>query len=388
MDRDEIRSGGEMSKLKIFLAAAALCAGAYFAASKIFQERNGAALVFSGSIEAHQIRAGSKVGGRVSEVLSQEGDFVKPGQVLVRFEAGDVFARKSQMAAALRQTEAQLLKLQRGFRPEEIAQAKAAVESAQAQLTLLKKGTRHEEIEIAQSELDSAQTEYDNALDTFHRVEKLYKTNDVPQQNYDDAKAKVDFLSAKKASLQKQVKLLKAGARPEEIQSAQKRVEEANARFTLLKRGNRFEDIEAAKAAVEQAKANISAVEVQIEELDVKSLTRAVVEVVDVRPGDLVPPGSTVATLLEADQLYVRVFVPETKLGFVQLKKKVFISVDSFPARKFAGVIEQIAAQSEFMPRNVQTLEERAHQVFMMKVKILEGADVLRAGMAADVIIP
>ncbi len=388
MDRDEIRSGGEMSKLKIFLVVVALCAGAYFAASKIFQERNGAELVFSGSIEAHEIRVGSKLGGRVAEVLVREGDHVKPGQVLVRFETGDLLARWQQAKAAVKQAEANLKKLQRGFRPEEIAQAKAATDVAQAQFMLLKKGARHEEIEIAQSELDSAQTEYENALDTFHRVEKLYKTNDVPQQNYDDAKASVDFLKSKKQSLEKRLKLLKAGARPEEIQSAQKKVEQASAQWKLVKKGSRSEDIEAAEAMVEQSVANLHVLEENGKELEVKSLTHAVVEVVDVRPGDLVPPGSTVATLLESDQLYVRVFVPETKLGFVQLKKKVNISVDSFPARKFSGIIEQIAMQSEFMPRNVQTLEERAHQVFMLKVKILEGADVLRAGMAADVIIP
>ncbi len=359
----------------------------YFFAQKYFLKENEGALVVSGMIEAHEIRVGSKLGGRVVAVLVREGDYVKPGQVLVRFDGTDLIPRLEQARAGVKQAEANFKKLRHGFRPEEIAQAKAATGSAQAQLTLLKNGTRKEEIDIAESDVASALTEDDNALDTFHRVDALYKTKDVPPQDYDAAKSKLDFASSRKDAASKKLKLLKAGARPEEIKAAQKKYEQVDAQWKLLKKGNRSEDIEAAEALVEQAVAALHALEADARELEVKSLTNTVVEVVDVRPGDLVAPGSTVATLLESDQLYVRVFVPETKLGFVQLGKNVKIKVDSSPEKMFDGKIEQVAMQSEFTPRNVQTREERAHQVFMVKVKITEGADVLRAGMAADVII-
>lgn len=371
----------------IFLITVISCAGAYFLASQFLKEQDGHSLVVSGMIEAHEIRVGSKLGGRVQDVLVQEGAHVKAGDVLVRFDGTDLIPRLEQARAAIKQAEANLKKLRRGFRPEEIMQAKAAAGSAQAQLTLLQNGTRKEEIDIAVSDVASAQTEYDNALTTFHRVEKLRETNDASQQDYDTAKSKLDFSLSRKDAASKKLKLLKAGARPEQIQAAQENYEQANAQWKLMKKGNRSEDIEAAEALVEQAVANLHALEADARELEVKALTDAVVETVDVRPGDLVPPGSPVATLLESAQLYVRVFVPETKLGLVQLGKNVKIKVDSFPEKMFDGKIEQVAMQSEFTPRNVQTREERAHQVFMVKVKILTGADVLRAGMAADVII-
>src|SRR5262249_17801310 len=120
-------------------------------------------------------------------------------------------------------------------------------------------------------------------------------------------------------------------------------------------------------------------------ETQVVAPTAATVEVLDVRPGDLVAPNTPVATLLERDQIYVRIYIPETELGHVQLGQKAEVRVDSFPKEVFEGVVEQINQQAEFLPRNVQTREERVHQVFGVKVRINETSGKIRAGMAADV---
>jgi len=84
----------------------------------------------------------------------------------------------------------------------------------------------------------------------------------------------------------------------------------------------------------------------------------------------------------------VRIYVPETQLGHVAPGLVVPISVDSFPGRSFRGRVESVASQGEFTPRNLQTADERADQVFAARVRIEEGADVLRAGMAALVRVP
>ena len=79
----------------------------------------------SGTVEARNIRVGSKVGGRIEKVLVREGDRVKAGQVLVTFD-------DKELRASLNQTKANAEKMQRGFRVEEIAQAKAAAAEAKA----------------------------------------------------------------------------------------------------------------------------------------------------------------------------------------------------------------------------------------------------------------
>jgi multidrug resistance efflux pump len=112
---------------------------------------------------------------------------------------------------------------------------------------------------------------------------------------------------------------------------------------------------------------------------------QATVEVLDVRPGDLIPQSTAVATLLERDQLYVRIYVPETQIGRVKVGQKAELRVDSFPGEAFPAEVEQIQQKAEFLPRNVQTVEERAHQVFGVKLRVRDSGGRVRAGMAADV---
>jgi multidrug resistance efflux pump len=109
------------------------------------------------------------------------------------------------------------------------------------------------------------------------------------------------------------------------------------------------------------------------------------VEVLDLRPGDILAANAPAARLLEPAELYVRIYVPETQIGHVQPGLEVPITVDSFPGRSFAGRVESVAHQGEFTPRNLQTADERADQLFATRVRIEQGADVLRAGMAASI---
>ena len=67
---------------------------------------------------------------------------------------------------------------------------------------------------------------------------------------------------------------------------------------------------------------------------------------------------------------------------------EVDVRVDSFPHRTFTGQVIFVARQAEFTPANVQTAEERSKQVFRVKVLLKQGLNVLRPGMAADVVLP
>ena len=85
--------------------------------------------------------------------------------------------------------------------------------------------------------------------------------------------------------------------------------------------------------------------------------------------------------------MWVRAYVPEARLGQVRLDEKVPIRVDSFPGRRFSGRVSFIAHEAEFTPKNVQTPEERSKQVFRVKVTLTEGQELLRVGMAADLLL-
>jgi HlyD family secretion protein len=333
--------------------------------------RRDTALQGSGTVEARDIRVGSKVGGRIDKVLVREGDTVKPGQVLITFD-------DKELLASLDQTRAAAEKAVRGFRTEDIAQARAAAAQAKADYELRKNGYRKEDIDAAQSEVQRAAADEVRAHLDFQRYEALSRNDLVSKQQRDTAEANWKMALAQQQNLQHKLDELKRGYRPEEIASAEAHYQEALATLQKYERGNRREDVDSARAAYAYDEA-------RFREREVIAPSAATVEILDVRPGDLIAPNTPVATLLEKDQIYVRIYIPETEIGGVKLGQKAEVRVDSFPKTVFDGVVEQINQQAEFLPRNVQTREERVHQVFGVKIRINDPAGRVLAGMAADV---
>jgi RND family efflux transporter MFP subunit len=149
-------------------------------------------------------------------------------------------------------------------------------------------------------------------------------------------------------------------------------------------------NVEASRMQVAQARAQLADIEAQLKEMQVVAPQDCVLETLSVKVGDiLVPPFSQeVATVLLTKHLWVRVYVSETWLGFIQDGDQVRVRVDSFPRVDFPGVVEQVSRQAEFTPRNVQTVSDRIKQVFGVKVRLPAEDNRLRAGMAADVYFP
>ena len=146
--------------------------------------------------------------------------------------------------------------------------------------------------------------------------------------------------------------------------------------------------VEAARMRVVQARAQLADIDAQLAEMQIKSPTDAILEVLSVKVGDVLPGNREVATLILPQHLWVRVFVPEPWLGLIKPGDSVRVRVDSFPEKDFAGTVEQVNRQAEFTPRNVQTVEDRIKQVFGVKIRLPNNDDRLRAGMSADVYFP
>ena len=344
-------------------------------------------LVLSGTIEADEIHIGSKVGGRIAEVLVSEGQEVKQGEPIIRFDRYDLDARHADAVAAVSQADANLQKTERWFRPEEVAAAKAQAEAAWMSYEQARNGPRKQEIDAARAELKAEDADYEVARITLSRAATLSGNGVLSQQEYDNAKAAYDRAGARRDAARQSLDLLLAGTRREEIERANRLFKQAEANRQLVEHGARKEDIDAARAQLERARATLQMIEVQLGELEVKAPADAFVEILQVRPGELINPNSPIATLVEVDRLWVRVYVPEPEKGNVQLGKEVSVTVDSFPSERFHGRIEEISSRGEFTPRNVQTRDERAHQVFGLRVRLDNSARRLSAGMAADVTI-
>jgi membrane fusion protein YbhG len=226
----------------------------------------------------------------------------------------------------------------------QIQQEAARVDQARANLTKALRGPRNEETARARAQADNAERER-------LRLKALLDRGVVPQQQYDDAATQARV--ARETALE-------------------------------LERGNRPEDIAVARATLEAEEKQQGYLERQRAESLVRAPAAGVIESMDLRPGDLVVANQPVARMLEPSQLWVRVYVPEPQLGRVRVGQPVALTVDTFPKREFPGRVVEIRTQSEYTPRNVQTLDQRMDQVFGVKVAI-DPTPELKPGMAATV---
>lgn len=340
----------------------------------------------SGYIESHQIRVGSRIGGRVRTVHVTEGQSVRHGDALLELEPYDLRERLTEAEAALAARLATLEKLRAGPRTEEIERARAARDRGRALLDKLLAGPRPQEIEIGQAALALADAVVYKAQRDFDRVRKLFDEGRAAEEEMDEATRALAVAQAQADQARSELALLQEGTRAEDIAEARSQLAEAEQALAELEAGTRPEDITEAEALVAAARAAVAVIQRQVEELTVVAPVACIVEAVDLRPGDLIAPSAPVIALSDPSELWVRAHVPENHLD-IELDQTVSVRVDSFPGRRFAGHVSFIAREAEFTPANVQTPEERSKQVFRIKVTLDEGGDVLRPGMSADVFL-
>ncbi len=320
----------------LLVLAAVLAAGAVALGFFWPFGRRADVLRLPGVVEIQEVRLGSKIGGRVAAVNVFEGDLVGPGRTLIEFAAPELKAQLDQARARRDAAAANLARLEKGSRDEEKAQAKA--QTAEREATLAR------------------------AREDYRRAQRMLGTSAISQEEYDRAQA---FL-----------------------REAEAQANSARAAQRLVDIGPRDEDKDAARAQLAEAAARVAELEASYEERFVSVPEQALVQVVAVRQGDLVPPNQPVLRVLRAEDLWVRIYVPETDLGKVYVGQPAEVTVDAYPQKVFTGKVVQVSAESEFTPRNVQSADERRHQVFGVKVRVDEPQGVFKGGMAAEVTLP
>lgn len=293
-------------------------------------------VVLSGSaiVWAYQGRRdpeGMKASGTIEARDTQVGSLVGGRVTRVHVREGDAVVA-GQILVSL---EPDLLEL-------EIQEQKALIGEARARLALVLEGPRSEEQARARLEWQLAESDR-------RRMEGLLREGIVPGQQYEAAESSA---SARLQTLRER----EVGSRPAEIAAARAAVQREEGRLAYLLR--------------------------QREETVVRAPAAGLVQSIDLRPGDLVAPNQPVATLLEPSQLWVRVYVPETKLAYVRLGQAVDVFVDGYPGRAFPATVTEVSPRAEYNPRNIQTLDQRHDQVFGVRV-VPAPAPELKPGMAA-----
>jgi len=285
----------------------------------------------SGHIEATEIRLAAKVGGRLLEAPFEEGNTITAGELVARLETIDA--------------------------EHQLAQARANAEAADAQLRLLLAGSRAEDLRRAEDQMAQAQAELDAARRDLDRLSGLADRGSATEKSRDDAATRKEI--------------------------AERAVAAARAQLDKLVAGPRRQEIEAARAQRASAEAMVAAVEQQITDATVLAPTDGVVTTRVAEPGEILPPGATIAVLTDLARPWLTVWIDEPSLSQVILGQQVTVLIDG-SARTFDGTVSFISPVAEFTPKNVQTPDERAKLVFRVKIQLANPDGTFKPGMPAD----
>jgi HlyD family secretion protein len=293
-------------------------------------------LMLYGNVDLREIDLPFHDSERIAEVLVQEGDRVRRGQVLARLDTSrlEPLVQKSQAMVAMQQAVVQ--RLLNGNRPQEIAEARATV--------------------------DSAQADAGNAQAQYQRVQSLAQNSAgraVSRQDLDAARAAYDSAAAR-------------------LQSAQKAL-------VLEQIGPRREDIDQARAQLQADQADLATAQAQLADAQLRAPLDTVVRSRLVEPGDMATPQQPAFTLAITNPKWVRAYVDEPDLGRLHEGMAANVSVDSFPGRRFAGWVGFISPEAEFTPKSVQTSQLRSNLVYEVRIFVRDPQDELRLGMPATV---
>lgn len=288
-----------------------------------------------GNVEIRQVSLGFRVPGRLEKIFFEEGETVKNDELLGYIDPVPYEIQKTEAGAALIQAQANLEKMQKGHRPEEIHQAEANREQTLASLKLA-------EIE-------------------FERISRLYSEKVVP-------KNELDKTTAARDSLRAQLNFVSAS-------------------LALMREGFRTEDIRQAEAAREVAEARLKYAENSLSDTKLYSPSNGTILTRISEPGTVLATGQPIYALALARPLQVRAYLSEPQLGLVKLGMKGKIYTDSFQA-PLEGTVNFIASEAEFTPKQVQTEDLRTSLVYRVRLLVGDNPNqLLKNGMPVTVII-
>jgi HlyD family secretion protein len=395
-----------MRRVILIVLILALLGGGIYWWSQQQKAQAATGLTGSGTIEAQQINIGPEVAGRVVEVLADEGQTVKAGQVLFRLDDSMLKAQRVQADAAVQAARTKRDQLLAPARSEQLQAAQANVNSAQAALAgtqadlgQLLSGSTSAQIAAARAQLDAAQAQAKIVQDSYNAVTNGRDTcheyhigcgglSQVTEQ----VQVQLNSANQQVAAAQAALNQLLSGPTSPEIRSAQARVaaaqgqlQAAQDQYRLLAAGPSREQVAAADAAVAQAEETLRGLDVQADKLVIHAPADGTILTRNVEPGEIVGPGATVFVLGQLSTLQLTVYVPEDTYGQIKLGQAAHVAVDSYPGVTFSASVVNIANQAEFTPRNVQTVEGRRTTVYAIKLDVPNPDSRLKPGMPADV---
>jgi len=286
-----------------------------------------------GYVEGEYVYVASPFAGQVETLPVKRGDWVKPGDPLFALECGLETAARDEADRKLVQGRANLEDAKKGKRPPELESAEAQLQQARAALVMSEK--------------------------EYKRQEDLFRRGVNSADDFDRARSTLDQDDHHVRQLIADLETAHLGSRDDQVAAA-----EANVR--------------ALEAALAQADWNLS-------QKRQDSPSTALVYDLLYQQGEWVAAGKPVVALLPPENVKVRAFVPEERIGAIQPGGRVSVFVDGVGA-PFVGKVTYISPQAEYTPPVIYSQESRKKLVFMVEARFdAATAARLHPGQPVDV---
>ncbi len=171
------------------------------------------------------------------------------------------------------------------------------------------------------------------------------------------------------------------------LQSAQERVRAAREVLARLRAGARPEEIQAARARLAASDAQIATLQQNLTDALLKSPVAGIVTQKLVDAGETIAPRTPVVAIADLDRPWANVYIDEPMVPRVRLGQSATLTTDAGGAA-IPGTITFVSAKAEFTPRNVQTAEERSKLVYRVKITVDNRQGILKQGMPVEAEIP
>jgi RND family efflux transporter MFP subunit len=343
-------------------------------------------LEVTGSLVAlNDVSVGAKSSGKLVAVYPREGEAVRAGQVVAEMDTSDLRAQLAAQEAAYRtavtrldQARAQLQQAKSALQNSEtqlnwttkttetsVQTAEAALQTAQERLAVVKQGARAQERRQAEESVRGAKANYDKARSDLKRMQALFREQAVSQSQLDQAQASADGAEASYRSAMEALSLIREGARPEDIRTAELAVLQARqgldkANADRAQVALRQADVQSARDGVRVATSSVRAAEAgmsqaaslvriarqALADASIRSPISGYVAARMAEPGQQVAGGgmggAAILRIVAPGSVYFQANVSETQVADVRLGQHVDVTVDALPGRTFSGTVTRI----------------------------------------------
>jgi multidrug efflux pump subunit AcrA (membrane-fusion protein) len=320
-------------------------------------------------------------GGKVDEVLVEEGDSVAKGDILARLGDRDSF--EANVAAAQAEVTAAQQALDELNRTSELAYNQAVLDEISAEeayyIALLAwddfdQDQYEDDLDQAKADVADAKSELEDAQDEFNKYASLDKDNADRQRAKTDleiAQADYDETLAAQADIENEYRQLKS-----EVDLAEARWDEARRNRENREDGADKDQLELAQAQLDAANARLRAAEAALGNLDLSAPYNGIIVRLDVSAGEGINPGQVVAVIADTSEWYVETTdLTENEIVDIQENMEVIVVPDALPELELKGSIEAIA---NFF------VEKSGDITYRVRVRLEETDPRLKWGMTTE----